>query len=75
MNVPVLLINGEHDYMTDAVCEPFFWRMDKAKWVKFAHSSHMPFWEERERYMEVVNTFLRNRIGQTCNELMMIWDY
>lgn len=59
MDVPALLINGELDYMSDPVCGPFFWKMDKVKWVKFAQSSHMPFWEERERYMEVVQNFMR----------------
>ena len=60
MDVPALLINGEFDYMTDIVCGPFFWKMDKVKWVKFTQSSHTPLWEERERYMEVVGSFLRS---------------
>ncbi|KAK0451605.1 proline-specific peptidase [Armillaria borealis] len=58
IRVPTLIINGEYDYMTDEVCAPFFWRIDKVKWVKFAHSSHMPQWEERERYIDVVDEFL-----------------
>ncbi|KAF5346296.1 hypothetical protein D9758_011529 [Tetrapyrgos nigripes] len=53
-HIPLLLISGEYDFMTNPVCEPFFWGADKAKWVKFANSSHTPFWEERERFMEVV---------------------
>ncbi|KAI0312043.1 proline-specific peptidase [Amylostereum chailletii] len=58
IDVPALLINGEYDYMTDEVCGPFFWNMDKVKWVKFAESSHMPHWEERERYMDVLRNFM-----------------
>ncbi|THH21426.1 hypothetical protein EW146_g152 [Bondarzewia mesenterica] len=58
IRVPTLIINGEYDYMTDEVCAPFFWKIDRVKWVKFALSSHMPQWEERERYMEVVDGFL-----------------
>ncbi|VDB87507.1 unnamed protein product [Peniophora sp. CBMAI 1063] len=58
MDVPALLINGRYDYMSDVVCGPFFWKMDKVKWIKFAESSHMPFWEERERYMTVVRGFM-----------------
>ncbi|KAJ7641591.1 proline-specific peptidase [Roridomyces roridus] len=58
-HVPTLIVNGEHDYMTDAVCGPFFWGIDRVKWVKFASSSHTPQWEERERYMTVVGEFLR----------------
>ncbi|KAJ6464367.1 proline-specific peptidase [Mycena sanguinolenta] len=57
-HIPTLIINGEHDYMADSVCGPFFWGIDRAKWIKFANSSHTPHWEERERYMEVVNEFL-----------------
>ncbi|KAF4583461.1 hypothetical protein EYR38_002212 [Pleurotus pulmonarius] len=57
-HVTTLIINGEHDYMTDEVCAPFYWGIDKVKWVKFAQSSHMPHWEERERYMQVVGDFL-----------------
>ncbi|KAJ7629964.1 proline-specific peptidase [Mycena polygramma] len=57
-HVPTLLINGEHDYMNDSVVEPFFWGIDRVKWVKFINSSHMPHWEERERYMTVVGEFL-----------------
>jgi len=30
----------------------------RVRWVQFAESSHMPFWEERERFMEVVAGFL-----------------
>ncbi|KAJ7065985.1 proline iminopeptidase [Mycena belliarum] len=59
-HVPTLLINGEHDYLTDSVCEPFFWGIDRVKWVKFAHSSHTPYWEERERYMTVVGEFMED---------------
>ncbi|THH13063.1 hypothetical protein EW146_g7119 [Bondarzewia mesenterica] len=60
IRVPTLLLNGEHDFETDEVCAPFFWGIDKIKWVKFAKSSHMPHWEERERYIEVVGSFLRD---------------
>ncbi|KZV65864.1 hypothetical protein PENSPDRAFT_756104 [Peniophora sp. CONT] len=56
LDVPALLINGEFDYMTDAVCGPYFWRMNKVKWIKFAESSHTPMWEERERYMDAIRS-------------------
>lgn len=54
MRVPTLLINGEYDFEADDVCAPFFRGIDKVKWVKFAH------WEEPERYMQVVEAFLRD---------------
>jgi len=58
-HVPTLLINGEYDFMTDEVSGPFYWGIDKIKWVKFANSSHMPHWEERERFIQVVGDFLQ----------------
>ncbi|KAJ6579285.1 proline iminopeptidase [Mycena sp. CBHHK59/15] len=57
-HVPTLIINGEYDYMADSVCAPFYWGIDRVKWVKFANSSHNPHLEERERYMTVVGEFL-----------------
>jgi len=57
-HVPTLIINGEHDFMADTVCGPFFWGIDRVKWVKFANSSHTPQWEERERYIDVIGQFL-----------------
>ncbi|KAJ6521622.1 hypothetical protein DFH09DRAFT_938902, partial [Mycena vulgaris] len=36
---------------------PFFRESPHVKRVTFTESSHMPHWEERERYMEVVGTF------------------
>lgn len=60
-HLPTLLINGEHDYMTDSVVAPFFRGIDCVKWVKFMNSSHMPHWEERERYMTVVGEFLDDK--------------
>ncbi|TFK47747.1 proline-specific peptidase [Heliocybe sulcata] len=58
-HVPALLINGEFDYMTDDVCGPWFWALDRVKWYKFSNSSHMPWYEERELYMTLVGSFLR----------------
>ncbi|KAJ7608032.1 proline-specific peptidase, partial [Mycena polygramma] len=57
-HVPTLIINGEYDFMADSVCAPFFWGIDRVKWVKFANSSHTPQWEERELYISVVGGFL-----------------
>ncbi|KIY71530.1 proline iminopeptidase [Cylindrobasidium torrendii FP15055 ss-10] len=59
-HVPTLLINGEFDYMTDEVVKPFFFGIDKIKWVKFPESSHMPHIEERESYMSIVGDFLKD---------------
>ncbi|PBK94559.1 proline iminopeptidase [Armillaria gallica] len=42
----------------DSVFEPFFRGIRQVKWVTMEKSSHTPMWEERERYMDLVNGFL-----------------
>ena len=55
---PTLLLNGFYDEAQDSVIEPFFQNIPQVKWFTFAESSHMPFLEEREKYMQVVSNFL-----------------
>lgn len=57
---PTLVINGLDDEAQDECVYPFFERIPKVKWVRFDKSSHLPFWEEEERYMEVVGGFLKD---------------
>ncbi|KAL5536526.1 hypothetical protein ACEPAF_348 [Sanghuangporus sanghuang] len=59
IRVPTLLINGKYDFMSDEVCMPFFLGLEKVKWVHFYASSHVPHWEERERYVSTVREFLQ----------------
>jgi pimeloyl-ACP methyl ester carboxylesterase len=42
----------------DFVVKPFFDKIQKVKWVTLENSSHTPFFEERERYMQLVAEFL-----------------
>jgi pimeloyl-ACP methyl ester carboxylesterase len=44
INVPVLLINGRDDKVTDAAAQPIFFEVPKVRWVTMDKSSHMPFW-------------------------------
>jgi pimeloyl-ACP methyl ester carboxylesterase len=44
--------------MDDAAVAPYFFNIPKAKWITMDKTSHMPFWEERERYMKLVEDFL-----------------
>ncbi|PCH43110.1 proline-specific peptidase [Wolfiporia cocos MD-104 SS10] len=53
-----LLINSHDDTAQDIALMPFFLKIPHVKWVQFAHSSHTPFFEERERYMTIVGNFL-----------------
>ena len=59
ISVPTMLINGRYDEAQDSVVEPFFREISKVKWATLAESSHMPHWEERERFMELSANFLK----------------
>jgi L-proline amide hydrolase len=57
----VLLLNGRYDEATDETVRPFWEEIGgKVRWYTFAEGSHMPMWEERGRYMEVVADFLQH---------------
>ncbi|KAK0442688.1 proline iminopeptidase [Desarmillaria tabescens] len=58
VRVPTFVINGRADIAQDFVVEPLFRGIHQAKWVTMEKSSHTPMWEERERYMDLVNGFL-----------------
>ena len=58
INVPTFLLNGAYDEAADSSVMPLFKLIPKVKWFTFAESSHMPHWEEREKYMKLVADFL-----------------
>ncbi|KAI0315992.1 hypothetical protein OF83DRAFT_1173305 [Amylostereum chailletii] len=58
VRVPTFVVNGRADIAQDFVVAPFFEKIPKAKWVTLERSSHMPFWEERPRFMQLVREFL-----------------
>lgn len=58
IDVSTLVVNGRYDVAQDYVMEAYIKKIPGAKWVKFEESSHMPFWEEREKYMETLARFL-----------------
>ena len=58
INVPTLLINGKDDLVRDVATKPFFDHLAKVRWVKFMDSTHMPFLEEREKYMALLHEFM-----------------
>ncbi|KAI0259603.1 proline-specific peptidase [Gloeopeniophorella convolvens] len=55
---PTLLLNGVDDEAQDECVLPFFEKLPKAKWVQFTNSSHTAFFEEKDRYLQVVGDFL-----------------
>ncbi|KAI9154764.1 L-amino acid amidase [Paramyrothecium foliicola] len=60
INVDTLLLNGRHDEVSELCVEPWFRSIPRVKWVVFENASHMAHWEERDRFMQLVGTFLTN---------------
>jgi L-proline amide hydrolase len=58
IEVPTLLTSGRYDEATPALQETLRAGIPDCEWVLFEESSHTPFVEERERYMQVVGDWL-----------------
>lgn len=58
IQVPVLLITATEDMIQSYASEGFFWGVEKVKWINLEHSTHLPFWEERENYMGILGKWL-----------------
>ncbi len=58
ITAPTLVLSGHYDEATPATVAPFVEEIPGAQWTLFDESSHMPFVEEPDRYLEVVNEFL-----------------
>jgi L-proline amide hydrolase len=63
VDVPVLLVSGEHDEVRPDVVASMHERLRDSEWVLFEDSSHMPHLEEPERFLEVVSGFLERVEG------------
>jgi L-proline amide hydrolase len=63
ITAPTLLASGRFDEATPATVQPFFDGIPDVRWEIFENSSHMPFVEEPEHYLEVVGAFLANYDG------------
>jgi L-proline amide hydrolase len=59
ITAPTLLISGRHDEATPATVQPFFDSIPDVRWEIFEESSHMPFVEESQKYLELVESFLQ----------------
>ena len=53
-----LLINGRYSLMQDIAIRPYFEQIPRVKWITLEKSSLMGHLEERERFTEVVASFL-----------------
>jgi L-proline amide hydrolase len=59
ITVPALLVSGRHDEAGLPLQQTLLNGLNTAELTVFGDSSHMPHWEERDRYMEVVGSWLR----------------
>ena len=59
IQVPVLVISGEYDEATAAVVKPLVDALPDARWELIEGASHSTHLEEPERFLELVETFLR----------------
>jgi L-proline amide hydrolase len=55
---PTLVVSGRHDEATPLVQKEFTDNISHAEQVILANSSHMPFFEEPELYIETIVAFL-----------------
>ena len=60
IRAPTLVLGGRYDEVTPAVAHQIASTIPGARSVTFAESSHMPFWEERAKFMSVLAGFLRD---------------
>jgi len=60
IGVPTLVLGGRYDEVTPRVAEQIRQGIPGAHRVEFEQSSHVPFWEERDRFRSVVVEFLRS---------------
>ena len=58
ISIPTLVINGRYDIAQEYVTRAYVDNIPGSKFITFEESSHTPFFEEREKYMETVAEFL-----------------
>jgi proline-specific peptidase len=58
IRVPTLVTAGRYDEVTPRVAESIHRGIPGSELVVFPESSHLPFWEERPRYMDTLRGFL-----------------
>ncbi len=59
IKIPAMITFGKYDEVTPAIGEKISGQIRGSKKVQFDNSSHLQFWEERERYMDVLSEFIK----------------
>lgn len=67
IHLPTLVLGGRYDEVTPQVADQIRSGIPGAQGVTFSQSSHLPFWEERDRFVAVVARFL-DKVGASRPE-------
>jgi proline iminopeptidase len=59
IKIPVLIVHGEYDEIIPDCAELAHRKLPNSELVLFRNCSHMPFYEEPEKYQNVVRIFLK----------------
>jgi proline-specific peptidase len=60
ITVPTLITVGRYDELTPACSEQIHERIPGSRLVVFEESAHWTHWDEADRYLQVVDDFLRS---------------
>ncbi|WP_462259537.1 proline iminopeptidase [Vagococcus teuberi] len=58
IKVPALIISGADDLCTPVIAKTMYDEIPNATWELFQHSRHMPFVEERDKYINILASWL-----------------
>ena len=61
LDLPALVINGDHDLCTDAVAQQLATGLPQARWKKFSAARHMVFYDQPARYQACLVDWLAGR--------------
>ncbi len=59
IRIPVLITCGKYDEVTPAIAETLHAGIENSEAVMFQESSHLQFWEERAKYIDLLESFVR----------------
>jgi pimeloyl-ACP methyl ester carboxylesterase len=61
ITVPTLVLNGVNEGASDKAIAPFVEGIPNVTYIKLHDSTHMPHWEERDRYIQVIGEWLSSQ--------------
>lgn len=60
IKTPCLITNGQEDLCSPFIAKTMYDRLSNASWELFAYSRHMPFVDEHEKYVQVLQKWLND---------------